>query len=228
MYRIDENPVKKKRHHIFIIAGVALLAASLSYFGVRALSNLTTTKISPAPPAVSGTVTTPTAKTKTWDKPLFSISLPNDWVAEQQKDPHDKNIFTWHNTAESPGVQSMSVYMDTPQPTLGLNYVLSVEGSGDRLASVGDVSDNCASFTTVTAGYPKEMTPAKWNNHDFFCDLGNYLRHVAGTVSPDGINQVTLIGKKSGTHHIFFTYTDNNVNMDTTIFQNALQSFTLK
>jgi hypothetical protein len=78
------------------------------------------------------------------------------------------------------------------------------------------------------ASDPAEATHAKWSGINFLCDLGNYLRDVVGTSSPEGINSVTLTGNTTGKHTLFFMYTDNTPSPDYSTFINALKSFQLK
>ncbi|HET9174701.1 MAG TPA: hypothetical protein VFN56_05505 [Candidatus Saccharimonadales bacterium] len=185
----------------------------------------TTTTISPAPPAVVQTVQDSSKPVQRFTESTFSLSLPAGWVFDTHRTDAGQNIYSWKSTDNKSAGREILVYVDTPVPTLGVNRAVMVQASGDKLAVTGDVSDNCAGFTSATAGAPSISSPAKWQGLDFLCDLGNYERDVVGTVSSDGINTVVLTGATSGAHHYFFTYTDNNIQPDFSPFLSALQTF---
>jgi hypothetical protein len=116
--------------------------------------------------------------------------------------------------------------VDTIPTNIGVNRVLPVQGEGSRVIPT-TVSDTCADFTGDKVP-GNQNTPAKWGGIDFLCDLANYERDVVGTSSSDGVNTVKVTGATTGTHQIFFTYTDNGATPDFTIFVNAVTSFRMK
>ncbi|HET7320515.1 MAG TPA: hypothetical protein VFI84_02940 [Candidatus Saccharimonadales bacterium] len=182
--------------------------------------------ISPAPPVTTGTVKAETAKTQQINEPLFYIELPADWkLANKQTTP--TTTYTWQSTDTKRAGRSITFYLDSVPSGLGVNRALSVQAAGNKISAVGDVSDNCASFTSPNSTEQLVATPAKWGGQPFLCDLANYNRDVVGIVSADGLNKVN-VNSESGTHSLFFTYTDNNIQPDFSIFIIALQSFQLK
>jgi hypothetical protein len=224
MYRLGDNPIKRRHRHMVFFAVLVLLLLGAGIFTKNSLRSDTT--VSPPPPAVSSTVAADTGKTKNIDEPMFSLDVPADWkLANRQTSPVDS--YTWESTDSKAAGRAITLYIDTLPTTMGVNRALSVQANGSSITAIGDVSDNCASFTSPTAGQPAVATPAKWGGAAFLCDLGNYERDVVGIVSNDGINKLNVAGQ-TGMHSLFFTYTDNNIQPDFNIFISALQSFRLK
>lgn len=226
MYRLGENSSKRRHRHMAFFALVLIVGVVTTFAAKHALSSSTTLTQAPA---ITAKVTATTRQTRHIDEPLFSLDLPSNWTLESHgANANSDNVYTWRNSTTKSAGRFLSVYVDSIPVRLGVNRALSVKSVNDKVVPVGDVSDNCASFTSLTSGSNTVATPAKWAGVDFLCDLGNYERDVVGTVSPDGLNQVVLNGGTSGKHALFFTYTDNNIQADYTIFLNALQSFHLK
>lgn len=225
MYRLGENTIKRRHHRmVFYGIGVILLLAG----GVYARQNLrATTVIADPPPPTVKSVAADSSAMQHIDEPLFALDLPKDWKLESHR-TQGFNVYSWHSSDTETAGRLLSIYIDSIPASLGVNRAVLVKSDGDRLIPSGEVSDNCASFTSKSAGAPLTASPAKWSGINFLCDLGNYLRDVVGTVSSDGLNRVELTGGTSGRHALFFTYTDNNIEPDFTIFTNALQSFKLK
>jgi len=70
---------------------------------------------------------------------------------------------------------------------------------------------------------------AKWQGIDFLCDQNNLERDVVGTSSLDGINTVSLNSPSGGgAHKFFFTYTNQSINGDYSVFTDAVTSFKMK
>jgi len=223
MYRVGENPIKRRHHRIELYAVILAALIVGAFFGRQALRADTT--ISPAPTAVHKTVSTNTV-TKIFDEASFTINLPQDWkLVTHYTTGTDR--YTFQNTDTKIAGRLLDIYIDSVPATLGINRALSVQANGNQVSPIGDVSDNCASFTSTGSPSTSDAVLAKWNDVPFLCDLGNYERDVVGTVSTDGINKVTLTDSK-GQHNLFFAYTDNNINPDFSIFINALQSFRFK
>lgn len=223
MYRVGENPIKRRHHRMELYTAIIIFVAGGIFFGKHLVQS--DTKISPAPRAVHKTVSV-AQPTKTFDEGAFSINLPSDWKLVMHY-TDGANRYAFQSSDTKIAGRMLDVYLDDLPTSLGINRALSVQANGNRVTPVGDVSDNCTTFTTPTVGAQADATPAKWNDVLFLCDLANYERDIVGTVSTDGINKVTLTGA-DGRHNMFFAYTDNNINPDFTIFLSALQSFRLK
>jgi len=159
-------------------------------------------------------------------EPLFSVSLPVDWVKRANKDI-PAPTYSWVGTAKDDVARWLNIYIDTIPSALAVNRMLPVAANGASLSLLANVSDNCTTFTG--ANDSKQISlPAKWQGITFLCDTGNYIRDVVGTSSAEGINTVTLTGATHGRHRLFFTYTDNSPSPDYSIFTDALSSFRLK
>lgn len=226
MYRLGENHIRRRHRQMALLAVGVLIVIGGGIWVSRALR--ATTTIAPAPAAVVSTVTTPKVQTIHIEEALFTMDLPSDWKLKSHDTKAGNDIYTWSNTAGNAGVRLLTLYLDTPEPGLGVNKALSVQADDGSLTLTSDVSDNCAGFTAPGAGTPDAAMAAKWNGENFLCDLANYIRDVTGTVSPDGINKTLLTGSTTGEHSVFFTYTDDAGKPNYTIFKDALQSFRLK
>ena len=226
MYRYGENHIRRRHQRMLAAAAAVLLVVGGTILTARALH--TKTNIGPTPPAIVKQVTPPSVQTKHIDESLFSLDLPKDWKLESHDTAGGNNIYTWANTVGNAGVRKLTLYIDTPQPTLGINHAIAVQGNNDQITLASDVSDNCASFTNRPTSGQTDTGMAKWDGLDFLCDLGNYTRDVVGTVSSDGINKIIVTGSTTGRHSLFFTYTDNDNQPNYAIYASALQSFRLK
>jgi hypothetical protein len=102
-----------------------------------------------------------------------------------------------------------------------------VQASGTGVSPLGDVSDNCTTFTNGADSHQATQA-AKWDGLPFLCDTGNYERDVVGIVSSDGSNTVKVTGTTGATHRFFITYTDNSPSPDYTVFTAALRTFQAK
>lgn len=185
------------------------------------------TRINPAPAAITTRVSYDTTKYQTLTTPFFSISLPSDWRAVSRSSDVPAPAYNWQGTNSTNADRWLSVYVDENVSDLAINRALDVQGDQTHLTVLGDVSDNCLTFTGAAAQNQGHSTPAKWQDIDFLCDSGNYERDVVGIVSSDGLNNVTLSGA-GDSHRFFFTYTDNTPTPDYTIFTKALKSIRTK
>lgn len=220
---------KQKSHRTRNIALAVLVVLLLAGAGVWAKFFFrANTVIDPPPAPVVSQVTSSQGPTKSFDEGPFTLKLPQDWVyigRQTQTAPYAP--YAWHNTKTNPGVEELEIYVDTIPTTLGVNRVLPVQGNGSHIVPT-TVSDSCTDFTGNNKLPGAQNTPAKWGGIDFLCDLANYERDVVGTSSSDGVNVVKVTGATSGTHQIFFMYTDNGSTPNFQIFENAVSSFTLK
>lgn len=223
MYRLGEVEHRHRKIYAFLAGFVALLVVA-GFIAAHFLQS--NTEIGNTPSTVVTHVSYDTTKLKTFDTPLFTISLPEDWKPVSRNSDIPPPSYTWQGTVKDNANRWLSVYVDSNVANLAVNRELSVQASGTTLNALGDVSDNCTTFTGA-ASQSHGSTPAKWQGIDFLCDSGNYERDVVGVASPDGLNNVTLTGTK-GAHRFFFTYTDNAVRADYSIFINALKSLQLK
>jgi len=225
MYRLGERKPGNRKSILWFVAASLLVLAMVAFWAKTTLH--ADTHISAPPPPTISTVADAQTPVKHFNESAFSIDLPSDWktVALAGSSP---GIYQWSGGTKDDNTRSIEVYVDHVPTTLGVNRVVAVRASGSGLTVASDVSDNCSNFTRPTASEPAESTHAKWNGINFLCDLGNYLRDVVGTSSPESINSVTLTGPTTGMHTLFFTYTDNSPSPDYATFINALKSFQLK
>ncbi len=224
-YQFGKRRISHRKRNIAlaVLAVILLVVAGVwaeSYFRAN-------TTISPPPAPITSIVTSNQGPAKQFDQGIFTLSLPADWVYKgQQRQTAPYAPYLYENTKTNPGVEQLEIYVDTIPTTLGVNRVLPVQVEGARIVPT-TVSDNCADFTgNKVPG--STSTPAKWDGFNFLCDLGNYERDVVGTSSSDGINTVKLTGQATGTHQLFFTFTDNGSTPNFNIFTDALSSFRLK
>jgi hypothetical protein len=163
---------------------------------------------------------------------LFSMELPGDWKELSRRNDVTERSITWQSTKKSQEGRSLKLYIDTVPSTLPINRLLPVMAQGNGL-TLGDISENCATFTqggtlNVHEAAKLKDAPAKWNKVDFICDLPRVNDNEVGTGSAEGINTVTLKGPAQGSHKYFFLFTDHNNQANYEIFYNALRSFKAK
>jgi len=223
MYRLGEADHSHRRFYTWLIGLLVLLAA-----GAAALFYFLKpdTSIGPPPRTVTTHVSYDTAELTTFSEPLFTIDLPDGWKPTTHSTDIPRPGYTWQGTVKDDAARWMSVYIDQNVSKLAVNRELAVQANGKAVNVLSDVSDNCITFTGASS-QSFGSTPAKWQGIDFLCDSGNSERDVVGVSSPDGLNTITLAGS-NGTHHFFFTYTDNSPSPDYSIFINAIRSFRLK
>jgi hypothetical protein len=170
------------------------------------------------------------ANLQTFRRGTFSIDLPAGWqfTAKQQ------DLYTiYHFRSALPGEQGnrlLDVYEDSSLPNFAINRMLPVAATDDGglVAESGQVSDNCAAYTTgATTGRTTVGQTAKWQGIEFLCDMANPQRNVVGTGSTDGLNTVKVSDQMGTQHRYFITYTENNSKPDYSIFIAAINSFKL-
>ena len=223
MYRLGEVKHSHRKAYI-LLACFVMLALGFTIIAVRFLKP--ETDLGKTPTAVTTKISYQERQTKAFTEPLFTINLPTDWQAIPPTNDPPQPTYTWHGTSKENSARMLNIFLDKDVSTLAVNRELYVQANGSAITVLGDVSDNCTTFTgTATATHGS--TPAKWQGIDFLCDSGNYERDVVGVASPDGLNRLILSGT-SGNHHFFFTYIDNSASPDYSIFTNALKSLKLK
>lgn len=167
-------------------------------------------------------------QTVTFHEGAFSIDLPKGWQFMSKQ----VDIYTiYHFRSALPGEDGnrlIDVYEDSDLPNFAENRMLPVTATEDGGLSTDAslISDNCTAYTIGSLATQKTVAaPAKWQDIQFLCDVGNTLRNVVGTGSTDGLNRVNVKTATSRPHHYFFTYTDNNYKPDFTVFTKAINSF---
>lgn len=227
MYIMNRAPKPKRRLHT---AGLALMfVGALLGMAFAAQQYMETeTAISATPEARVTKVLGTQDKTKEFTAGLVNLRLPNDWEAFKAPDV-PAGAYSWRNTAANKGVRVITVYIDSLPRELPVNRVLAVQSSEDRIIAMGSVSENCTNF--IDGGRNASgngRAPARWDSVRFTCDTANYVRNVVGTSSADGVNMVSLTGKRSGSHKLFMTYTDADATPNFPLFSAAVESVRLQ
>lgn len=227
MYIINRTPPPKRHKRALLVVGLLVVLAGVGVvFGPRYFQP--DTKISRTPEPKVTKVLGIESKLRTFTAGPLTLSLPQDW---QPFTPLDAppGSYSWHNTAKTKGVYTLTAYIDNLPKDMAVNRVLAVESAGDRIAMRGGVSDNCINFVAAgrAVGGGSGREPARWAGVQFICDTGNYSRNVVGISSPDGQNMVKLTGPGSS-HQIFLTYNDTDVSSNYTTFTNAIESLRLR
>jgi hypothetical protein len=161
------------------------------------------------------------------DKPLFKLELPEGWT-ETKPDasmvPAPQYVF-----ASSPKDQQvLRLYVDNVPSAMGINKALTVSARSDTLDH-DSVSENCVNYTELSKKDVRTgLAPAKWQNIDFLCDVGNSQRPLVGAVSADGMNYVKLTGPTVGEHKLFIVYGDYSINPNYTTFYDILNTLHMK
>jgi hypothetical protein len=174
---------------------------------------------------------------KSIDEKLFTFSLPEDWKEISRANDTVKFI-EWQSTKKDTTARSMKLYIDyIPQGTNGnafaVNKLVPVQVVNNRILP-GQVSGQCNEFNTsqyqsgAKVKNAVESAPAKWQEANFNCDLGNFLRNVVGTAMVGGDYKTKLKAKDGSEHTFFFVYTDHTINPDVQIMTQAIQSFEMK
>ncbi|HET6924222.1 MAG TPA: hypothetical protein VFH39_00125 [Candidatus Saccharimonadales bacterium] len=225
MYRLGERKHSRRKLYAWLGGFLVLLFAG-AIVAVYLLHADTVISQTPAPVVRRLTYAAP--KTTVYEGATFKISLPEGWKTMAVTDMPTPT-YTWHGTGKTDGNRWLDVYVDADLTTLSLNRAVSVAAHGNGVSATSDVSDNCASFIGNAKPAPHQTyVPAKWHDLPFLCETGTYARDVVGTVSADGLNNVTISGPASGKHHYMFTYTDNSASPDYKVFTDALQTFQAK
>jgi len=224
MYRLGE----REHHHRKLYTLLALFAVVVITIFFSAKHFLTPeTDLGKTPAAVVTNVSYDQTKQQRIDEPYFTMSIPASWKVGSINAEAPKPMYIWQGTVGEDKNRWISVYVDASLQSLAVNRAVHIQAAGSTINVIGTTSDNCTSFTGA-ASSTTGKSPAKWETIDFLCDSGNYERDVVGTVSPDGLNNVNLVGTSKGSHRYFFTYTDNSNQPDFSIFTDALKSLKAK
>lgn len=225
-YRVDKREKGKRRRNIIWLVVVLLLFGLGMQGWIWARHELRPKTSLKQAKAVTTTISY-TAGNKRYQEPDFSISLPAGWQPVPRP-PGTYQSYTW-GTSTGTGGQQIVIFEDTIPEHFAVNRALIVKGEVDHLSLAGPASDNCANFTRGGSTIPSEPGAlAKWQGVQFLCDQGNTERDVIGTSSTDGINTVILKNQRTGTtHRFFFTYNNQSLSTDYSVFYNALQSFSM-
>ncbi len=227
MYRLYDRQKSKSRRFIAgtIITFIFLLMVSGGVFWVR--NTLLRPNVVISQSSVVTTHVSYTNPVKTYTEPDFSIQIPTTWqLLPRPIGPYQS--YTWQSANRVTDGQEIEIYEDTIPVNVAVNRVLVVQAANTQLELDGTASANCSTFTKSPALPNTTGAPAEWNGVNFLCDQANQQRDVIGTSSSDGVNTVILKNPTTGaTHKFFFTYTDESINPDYTVFYDALESFRL-
>jgi hypothetical protein len=164
-------------------------------------------------------------KTKTYNEGDFTIQIAASFTPVPRPAGPYKS-FTWQTSDSGTNGQQIEIFEDTIPAKFAVNRTLIVEGEVDHIKLDDPVSDHCERFTrTGTGDYGQVGFLAKWLDVTFLCDPNNPLRDIIGTSSADGVNTVVLRTGAGVSHQFFFTYRDQQLQPDYSVFYNALQSF---
>jgi hypothetical protein len=165
------------------------------------------------------------ATTKTYNEGDFTIQIAATFQPVPRPAGSYKS-FTWQTSDSGSDGQQIEIFEDTIPANFAANRALIVHGETDHLTVDAPASDHCENFTrTGTGDYGQIGFLAKWQGITFLCDANNTQRDIIGTSSSDGVNTVVLQTSAGVSHKFFFTYTDQQLQPDYSVFYNALQSF---
>lgn len=160
----------------------------------------------------------------------FTMTLPGKWKLTQKDWDARYHAWQWQlQDAKLAAGRWVRVYEDTIPGDYAYNYLLPLASTGPSL-NVGQISGNCADFTTTAQVHNNGTIAAvsKWQQVSFYCDYGNQVFQVVGTGSKEAINSISLTGPSAHPHKYFFLYQDNNVTPDLGVLGIVLASFRAK
>ena len=230
-YHLDHKPAKRRRKTVLVIALTSLLIMGGIGYVVRRDINKNSNNQVTGKTQVILQAKDDSVNRLNINEALFNMVLPADWKEIKRQNDQIENSITWASTAQGGG-RTLKLYIDLIPVTRAVNRELAITAQGDTIL-VGDISENCATFTkggtqNVHEAALLKETPAKWNTVDFICDLPRVSDNVVGTGSTEGVNTVTLTGPLKGTHKYFFMYTEHSSQANYEILSNALRSFKAK
>lgn len=227
---------RKKRHRrrnrYLKVLGITLLLAIVAglIFLYDLLQNQVT-EIEGSPSVV--TQSTQSGAYQTLNEPTFSIELPADWKETDRFNRTYQAGVTWQSTRDKESDRWLTVYVDKIPTNYPVNYIVPVEAADGGYLKLGNLSDQCSTFTQGGTVQPRDTLPnepvlAQWEEVDFLCNLPRPFEHEIGTSSESAINSVAVKGTKQGEHKYFFLYTDHNNSVNNQIFIDALKTFQAK
>lgn len=226
-YRYGHRTVK--RHHVVLLTLFVCLVigGGAAFLIVRDIRSNQSGPVAGESKTV-GQVTGSDSKKMTVTEPLYTMQLPGDWKEKSRVNTAAETSVTWRATKKNDDARWLTVYIDKIPAQKSINRLLPVSSQKDRLL-LGDISDNCITFTEggsfdASKAAQNKDKQARWSGVDFICNLPSILENQVGTGSSEGINQVTLTGTK-GPHKYFFLYVDHDIQPDYSIFTDALSSF---
>jgi hypothetical protein len=169
-------------------------------------------------------------------EPLFTMQLPGQWKETSRDSNPRYQTIQWNYNTKDAANRWVRIYIDSIPADFAINYLLPVKPN-DKGISVGQISDNCVTFTQgatvgtnrdVSTPISREALPARWQGTSFMCDNSHVSHQVVGTGSDEGNNMVSITGSEHGKHKYFFVYEDDNYHPDYSIFMNILESFRAK
>lgn len=150
----------------------------------------------------------------------FSMELPADWEFVEHKTGNRINAYIYKSTAKGKNDRMLYVHVDVMPPTYKIVKMQPVYPDGNKLR-LGNLSGDCTGFGQHDESSNAEFE-AKWENVTFICDPIE-ANQTIGTG-----NTTSGISTKLGNHTYFFYFEDHNINPDSIMFRDILQSFIAK
>lgn len=225
MYHVGKQIHKHRRlKRTIVVVVLIILFAGLVYWlmHLRIAPSATIRNDTP----VSKNYTASETAKLTVNKPEFKVVFPGGWVERKIIPSPIGPRYTF--AAPTGDSIVFDIYIDNPPENLAVNKAIVVSGQGNGL-SHDYVSENCANFTDSKYKNPQTgFAPARWQDTNFICDMANVNRQVVGTISKEGMNQVTTTGASGAVRKVFMTYTDNNITPSYSTLYDILASFEFK
>lgn len=205
------------------VGGVVLVVAALIVAGRMVGSHTTIVQSPGVTHVVSGDL-----PSNHYNEGVFALDMPTNWRFTGST--HELyNIYSWQSTEPGGANRQLDVYVDNSPQKLAVNRFLGLAPASNGLNILGQVSGNCSSFARpLTPGKGQSSVMASWQGVKFLCDVANSERNVVGAGSSGQLNGVSLVGKTTGRHSFFFTFTDRTASPSYADFYKALQSFEVK
>lgn len=225
MYRLGKQIHKHRRvQRITIVIVLVLLFVALVYWLMHLRIAPAATIRNDTP--VSKNYTSSQAAKVVINKPEFRVDLPGGWVERKVIASPTGPRYTF--AAPTGEAKVLDIYIDNPPTNFAINKAIAISSQGNGLTHE-NVSENCATFTDSKYKNPQTgFAPARWQEIDFICDMASPTRQVVGTISRDGINQLTTTGSSGVKRKIFMTYTDNDITPNYSILYDILSTLLFK
>ncbi|QQS19963.1 hypothetical protein IPL85_00670 [Candidatus Saccharibacteria bacterium] len=177
------------------------------------------------PSSLSNAFKASTEEKVTFSKPELQFEATSGWKETPVPQSDISPRYVYKNVKNA---QILEIYLNNPPQGRAVNKVVVVR-SEDGALTHDAVSDNCVTFTDSNKkNLQTGISPAKWQQVDFLCDMANHSRAVVGAISSDGLNTILVTTASGKTYKLFFTYTDNNINPDYNTFYDILTSMTFR